>query len=272
MSTVLIVDDSPFDRQLASQVLMQNEELEVEVADGGVAALDRIERGGIDLVVTDLQMPMINGIQLVMNIREDFPEIPVILMTGEGSELIAMEALTHGAVNYVPKRMMNEWLQRTVLEALESQNAERTHHALMDVASYVEFRLKISSRTLVSAVEKVDEIAAGVWDGSPSEVVRLGIAVKQALEQALKGKESFDFEFVIEPSRCRFTLRSSTEGQPIFDPDELPEMGNQDSFESPQTRGFFLMRSHLDEVLIDPSGQEAVLIAYGATENQPAES
>lgn len=269
MPTVLIVDDSAFDRQMATSVLSQDDGLKVESVDGGAAALERLQLGGVDLVVTDLQMPMIDGIQLVMNIRDDFPEVPVILMTGEGSELTAMEALTHGAVNYVPKKIMNEWLPRTVYEALAAQNFERTHQEILDVASYAEMRLNLSdSPGLVKALlQKIEQTAAGILSCPRSDIVRLGIAVKEAIEHAHKLNSQIEFEYLIEPERCRFVLRTREEGKSIFDPEELPSQEKKNAFESEDGRGFFLMRSHLDEVLIDDSGTEAILIMNVESQN-----
>lgn len=262
MSKVLIVDDSSFDRHLAKTVLESDPHLIVEAVDGGVAALDRLSRGGIDLVVTDMQMPVIDGIQLVMNIREDYPEVPVILMTGEGSELVAMEALTHGAVNYVPKRMMKEWLSRTVYEALSAQKVERTHQEILDVATYSEMRLQLTNtHDLIKAVLQIfEQTAAGILDCPKSDVVRLGIAVKEAIEHALKINSRIEFEYVMQPFGCKVTLRTQEDGKTIFDPGELPQRLAAETLESEEGRGFFLIRSHLDEVQINESGREAVLI------------
>ena len=274
MPTVLIVDDSAFDRQLATSVLAQDDGLQVESVDGGGAALDRLRRGGVDLVVTDLQMPMIDGIQLVINMREDYPEIPVILMTGEGSELTAMEALTHGAVNYVPKKIMNEWLPRTVYEALSAQNVERTHQELLDAASFAEMHLKLNdSREMLKAIlQRVEQTAAGILRCPRSDIVRLGIAVKEAIEHAMKINSEIEFEYQIDPECCRFVMRTTEEGKMIFDPEELPDQTEAGAFDSAEVRGFYLIRSHLDEVLIDDAGTEATLIMNVAKEDSAVSS
>lgn len=274
MPTVLIVDDSALDRQLASKILEQDEGLKIETADGGASALSRIELGGIDLVVTDLQMPMINGIQLVINLREDFPEIPVILMTGEGSELVAMEALTHGAVNYVPKTVMREWLPRTVYEALSAQKMERSHQDILDAASYSELHLTMrNSPAMIKAVlQSLEQTAAGILRCPKSDIVRLGIANKEALEHALNHNSEIEYEYRIEPDRCTVLLKTRLPGKTIFDPQELPESANHESFESAASRGYFLMRTHLDDVHIDDDGQEAKLIMLATESNEPVQN
>ena len=70
----------------------------------GREALAAIQRDPPDLVLTDLQMPEMNGLELVVAIRTTYPAIPVILMTAHGSEEIAMEALQKGAASFVPKK------------------------------------------------------------------------------------------------------------------------------------------------------------------------
>lgn len=278
MATVLVVDDSAFDRHLASQVLVQEEGIEVETADGGTAALDRLAQGGVDLVVTDLQMPLINGIQLVMNIREDFSDIPVILMTGEGSELIAMEALTHGAVNYVPKKMMNEWLPKTVHEALAAQKTERSHEAVLDLATFAEMHFTIRKQTenqnrevIESVVKNLEQTASGILTCSRSQIVRLGVAIKEALEHSLAVNPEIEFEYSLTPEQCKVTLRTRADGRMIFDPSELPE-SSENTLDTVEGRGFLLIKSHLDDVLFDETGQEVVMVLNAADENSPVES
>jgi CheY-like chemotaxis protein len=91
MAQVLVVDDSSLDRQLTSRLL---EEIGVQVretADGKVAlvALAVMAEQLPDVVLTDLQMPNMDGLELVKQIRERFPTVPVILLTAFGSEEIA---------------------------------------------------------------------------------------------------------------------------------------------------------------------------------------
>ena len=79
------------------------EDFEVEFATDGREALEVVGRIDVDLVVTDLRMPEIDGLELVKRLREEHPLVPVILMTARGSEQIAVKALAAGAASYVPK-------------------------------------------------------------------------------------------------------------------------------------------------------------------------
>src|SRR5687767_9244295 len=104
MKKILVVDDSPVDQTLVGRLLQKCEGLEPIYADNGREALAAIEREEPDLVLTDLQMPEMDGLALVKAIRKQHSSVPVILMTAFGSEDIAMEALHRGAANYVPKK------------------------------------------------------------------------------------------------------------------------------------------------------------------------
>src|SRR5947207_1900103 len=97
MPTILVVDDLASDRRLVGGLLMTDEDLSVEFAVNGREALERIGRARPDLVVTDLMMPEMDGLELVGQIRAKHHGLPVILMTSQGSEEIAAKALQQGA-------------------------------------------------------------------------------------------------------------------------------------------------------------------------------
>lgn len=262
MATVLIVDDSAFDRELATRVLTQDSTLTVEAVDGGMAALNRLKEGGIDLVVTDMQMPDVNGLQVVTTVRIDHPEIPVILMTGGGTEVIAVNALAQGAASYVPKRMLNEWLLSTVHEALSAQQAERTHQKLLDCFHAVQFELELNKdlEVISPLVNYIQQMATGIRIGDASDVFRLGIALRAALENAMYCDRVIEFELRMDQHESRFTLRAKPGDGPIFDPVSLPEVTDPDAITSTGSRGFLLLRSHMDDVLFNATGSKAILV------------
>ncbi len=92
-TTVLVVDDSAFDRQLVSRLLEPMPGIRVEYAADGREALAAIARAAPSVILTDLVMPDIGGLELVKRVRAEHPEISVILMTAFGSEEVAMQTL-----------------------------------------------------------------------------------------------------------------------------------------------------------------------------------
>ena len=92
MPTILVVDDTAVDRRLAGGLLENAPNVDVCYAANGNEALLRIGSNLPDLVLTDLQMTDLDGLELVTSINERYPEIPVVLMTAHGSEVIAAGA------------------------------------------------------------------------------------------------------------------------------------------------------------------------------------
>src|ERR1022692_3624504 len=119
MTRVLVVDDAAIDRFVAGTLLEEHAGWSAVFAEDGKEALALLKQQVPDLVLTDLQMPEINGLQLVEAIRRDYPFVPVILMTAHGSEEIAGAALQKGAASYVPKKNLARDLVSTVESVLE---------------------------------------------------------------------------------------------------------------------------------------------------------
>ena len=92
MRVALVVDDTAVDRRLAGGLIEQAGGIKVVYAKNGVDAFERVQEEPPDIVVTDMQMPEMDGLEFVTKIRTHFPQVPVILMTAQGSESIAVEA------------------------------------------------------------------------------------------------------------------------------------------------------------------------------------
>ena len=127
MARVLIVDDSAVDRRFVGGLLTRDGRFQVDFAEDGSQALARMRESCPDVIVTDLQMPNRNGLELVAAVRMHHPDVPIILMTGHGSEDLAVEALHRGAANYVPKPQLGERLLESLDEALSLSKADRTY-------------------------------------------------------------------------------------------------------------------------------------------------
>ena len=124
-SHILIVDDSPTQlRQM--QMVLEKDGFSVETAVDGKAAFEAIQANAPRMVVTDLQMPEMNGLELTAAITESMPSIPVILTTSEGSEDIAAKALRAGASSYVPKRDLVSSLIPVVRQVLAVNQAAQS--------------------------------------------------------------------------------------------------------------------------------------------------
>ncbi len=124
---VLYVDDEPALLDLGRIFLERSGVLAVETVSSGREALVRLEEGAFDAVVSDYQMPGLDGVDLLKAIRQRFGELPFILFTGRGREEVVMEALNHGADGYIqkggdPKSQFAE-LEHRIVQAVERRRA-----------------------------------------------------------------------------------------------------------------------------------------------------
>jgi len=143
--TVLHVDDEPELCDLVASFLEREHEwLSVETAPDAESALERIRAGGIDCVVSDYDMPGLDGLDFLRDVRAEHPDLPFILYTGKGSEEIASEAISAGVDDYLQKETHTEQYTvlanriRNVVERQRAQSAaaaaDRSYHNLVDTS------------------------------------------------------------------------------------------------------------------------------------------
>lgn len=186
MAKALVVDDSATDRVLAGRLLEQGGDIEVGFATNGREALDAVRERIPDVIVCDLQMPEMNGLELVEAIKREYPSIPVVLMTARGSESIAAEALRKGAASYVPKMILANHLRETVNRILTAAGADRRHTRLMHALEECQcrFRLRNDPGLFEPLTAHVQEMLRSLPLGDEAERLRVGQAVKHVLWMA----------------------------------------------------------------------------------------
>lgn len=142
---VLHVDDDPDFASMASAHLeLTDERLEIITETDATAGLDVLGEVDIDCVVSDFNMPKLNGIEFLREVRVDHPDLPFILFTGRGSEEVASEAISAGVTDYLQKETGTE--QFTVL-ANRIHNAVEQHRAVQEVAETRTFYEEILDRS-----------------------------------------------------------------------------------------------------------------------------
>jgi len=134
--TILVVDDERSIR-VGLRGLLGKEGYDVSIAESGEEALQLIARQSFDVVLTDLRMPGVDGISLLKQIKDRYPETVVVMMTAYGSEKIAVEAMKSGAHDYLVKPFDNEEVKilvRQVLEQCALRREVRHLHERLDAA------------------------------------------------------------------------------------------------------------------------------------------
>ena len=129
MDTILIVDDEK-NYPLVLSAVLQEEGFEALTATSGEEALEIIEHSDVDLVLTDMKMPKMDGIELLENIKQKDPELPVVMMTAHGTVEKAVEAMQKGAYNYILKPFDNEQLIIYVNKAMDIYRVVRENRQL----------------------------------------------------------------------------------------------------------------------------------------------
>lgn len=289
MASVLVVDDSAVDRRLAGGLLEKGTYLEVRYAENGVAALKEIDREAPDVVVTDLQMPEMDGLQLVLKIAENHPDIPVVLMTAHGSESIAAQALANGAASYVAKSDLAESLVNTVMLILAMNETDLRYRRLIQCSTRTQFDFELESDTqlIEPLIDLVQQVIASMNVCDTSQRVRLGVALENALTNAMirgnleiapSPNQIVDRELVntrrtqrpfkdrrvivnasIDRNRVEFTVRDQGPG---FDIRQVPESGDPAAFKNASRRGLVLIKTFMDEVQFDSRGNEVRMVKF----------
>ncbi|WP_044304119.1 ATP-binding response regulator [Rhodopirellula sallentina] len=186
MAKILLVEDSPTQAAQIS-MLLEAAEHEVVHANNGQCGIDELRRQSIDIVVTDLEMPELNGLQLVERMRDDFSHIPSILVTGHGSEELAAEALQLGAAGYVPKNRMSELLNNTIIDVLGVIRTDASYAKLISTLQKNVFVFDLPNDPLLinPLVGLLMQVSSGMELLPSIDMVRLGVAVEHALANAM---------------------------------------------------------------------------------------
>ena len=184
---VLVVDDFLVERRMLSRVIQKSVGLEVIEAADGNEALRIIEREAPAVVLTDLQMPGMNGLELVTAVRARYPHIPVILLTAYGSEEVAIQALRAGATNYVPKKAIESDLADTVKSVLTVAAMERRRQRVSRCLKGRESRFELHNdpKLIEPLIDLLQEDLAAMDFCDSAARMQMGVALHESLANAL---------------------------------------------------------------------------------------
>ena len=117
---ILVVDDE-LNMQLVLKALLKKEGYDVATASDGIEALKVLKSGGVEVVVTDLKMPKLDGVGLLERVIRDYPSTPVIIITAHGTIATAVDALKKGAFDYITKPFERDELKNIIHKAMRTR-------------------------------------------------------------------------------------------------------------------------------------------------------
>jgi len=287
---ILIVDDNVADLKIAGSIVERQLGHRALYAANGKEALDCIRSEHPHAILTDLQMPEMDGLELVEEVRTRFPLIPVVVFTAYGSEEIALQALKAGAASYVPKRIMATDLGGVLEAVLAAAEVDQRRHRILQclIRAEHEFCLLNDPLLIPPLVTFFQETLVAMGLCSDNSRIRVGVALEEALCNALyhgnlevssELRQGGDqpYRALIEKRRqempyqdrtiqvrahitrleARFVIRDEGPG---FDPAALPDPTDPANLERASGRGLLLIRTFMDEISYNAQGNEITMV------------
>ena len=287
MTNILIVDSNAADRLLVSSIVEKTPGWNPHSVASAQEALRSIEQAVPDLVITDVQMPDMNGVELVVEVRKRCPTVPVLLVTHLENAEMAMEALRVGATSFSPKESLQKDLPTTVAQVLEV--AHRMHYThdptFCPLPGHRMFVLDNESSLIGPTIENLQGHLP-TW--SDRDRLQIGMAIEEAITNAMHhgnlevdsvlregeteqryyeainrrkqepGYYNRKVRIEAEFSDQHICIQISDEG-PGFEPESIPDPRDPENLHRVSGRGLLLIRTFMDQVVHNALGNQITM-------------
>ncbi|HEX5131627.1 MAG TPA: response regulator [Candidatus Krumholzibacteria bacterium] len=288
MQRILVVDDSKEARDLAGECLRDHGMTPIFATNGREAARV-IEEDPPDAVLTDLHMPVMDGLELVRLVRSRYAGLPVVLMTSDGSEETAVRALRAGALSFVPKAELRNNLCNAmgmVMAAVEERRYREQARALLDHSEST-FVLGYDMDAPNALISHLEGHLRQVNFCDDTELFQIGTALAEAISNAIDhGNLELDSSLRedgmdtymrlrqertqqapyqdrrvrvterLTPDRVEYQVRDEGHG---FDIASVPDPLHPEHLLKASGRGLLLQRMFMDEVSFNDVGNEVTM-------------
>ncbi len=296
MASILLCEDS-LTHTVLMKTLLEEDAHEVRCAEHGRQALELIAQQVPEIVITDLRMPELNGLELVQAIVETHPTLPSVVVTARGSEDLAVDALALGAANFVPKDSLGVLLNPVVRQTIAFATSDRFSLPLAGKFRAPEFYFKLGNYldSVNPATQFVVQALAASGKMNPTDRIRIGMAVASGLfnailygnlelsdedpiiASAMGGNAESCRDLIERASSTAYRKRSVHLKVSVGESDTRisvshdgngrlarfsPAPGTPESFELEQCRGMMLITSFMDDVMFNSGFSEVVMVKH----------
>jgi CheY-like chemotaxis protein len=298
MKRVLLAEDSST-QALLFQRLLEGGGFEVLVANNGLEALEQIDSFQPNVILTDMDMPVMNGLELVEALQQREFYLPVVLMTAQGSEDTAMLALKAGATYFFPKRLLQQVVVPTLEEVVKLAEANRDtdfphdypptayheydigndssliHPLVINIGAVLKQRgfselqlMRITmamTEALTNAVNHGNlEVSSELRDNEEGPEEYLALAEKRKQEEPYKSR-SVKVKAFFNGDQVRFVVRDQGPG---FDASLIPDPTDPENLDRVSGRGLMLIYTFMDEVSLNKTGNEITMIKSNSPDEE----
>ncbi len=289
---ILVIDDSPIERLFIEHLLASHSDFKVRFANDGIEAIGTVKTQRPDVIVSDLRMPGMNGLQFVKQVRNVDSSIPVILMTSFGSEKIAVDALAAGAASYVPKLDLQSELVNTIRSVIAVTERRANRRRTLESLTYSEshFVLGNDDAGVSNLIGSLLDTAVTMKLLNGQEQTQVGISLQEALSNSIHhGNLELDSELrqvdeanyyaladlhrrqspyadrkvyvqaLLSRSELRFVIRDEGPG---FDTKKVLDPTAEVNLERMGGRGLLLISSFMDEVYYNEGGNQITMVKF----------
>lgn len=226
---ILICDDGRENRDFIIEYIIQPNQFEAQVARNGIEAMETLRQQPVDLVLLDLQMPKMGGLEVLDAMKAEQIEVPVVLMTFHGSEEIAIEVYRKGVRDYVKKPFSVEEMTAAITRALSEVRLRHDKEALTErlLAANTEMNQRIRELNMlyqvgksVTSLTNMDELLPRILRAAieitGSEAGSLFLVQNSTLiARALKSPQDPQIYAVNQPQDNPFARQSLQTGKPF---------------------------------------------------------
>ncbi|MEI6126081.1 MAG: response regulator [Pseudomonadota bacterium] len=266
---VLVVDD---DRDVVSTLseILSELRLNPVTAGDGAEAIEKIKTRQIDLIITDLMMPNVDGLELIQRTRQLNVNIPIAVISGHGEVKNVVNALSRGAYNFVTKPFTIKEIENVVKRGLRLREFSLgTHRLLEGIKNYTEMEIPSYPHLLPSAALYI--VRECQWRGIEDEAVlsNISICIDELLNNALMHGNDLDetkkISVKIIFDNAKLTLHIEDEGEG-FNYKNLISDFSENAETLPTKRGLFIVNYLMDELAFNEKGNRVSMTKYLSSE------